>query len=174
MSVYRIGTHTPQIDSNAYVSEHAVIIGDVEVAAGASVWPGAVLRGDNAKIRIGRDTNVQDGAVIHADPGFPVEIGDGSSVGHLAMLHGCTVGEACLIGIQAVVLNGAIVPPNCLVGAGSLVPEGRIFEAGSLIVGTPGRMMRRLSVEALAGIRSNAIDYRDRGQSYLINLVRIT
>jgi carbonic anhydrase/acetyltransferase-like protein (isoleucine patch superfamily) len=173
MAIYQIGAHTPRIDPGAYISEHAVIIGDVEIAEGASVWPGAVLRGDNAKIRIGRNANVQDGAVIHADQSFPVDIGAGVSVGHLAMLHGCTVGANCLVGIQAVVLNGATIASDSLIGAGSLIAEGRVFEAGSLIVGSPGRVVRTLGAEAIVRIRANAIDYRDRARTFVTGLVRI-
>ncbi|MGF6904965.1 gamma carbonic anhydrase family protein [Paraburkholderia sp. GAS348] len=173
MAVYRIGSQRPLIHPGAYVSEEAVIIGDVEIEEGASVWPGAVIRGDNEKIIIRRDANVQDGAVIHGDPGFPVIIGEGVSIGHQAMLHGCTVGQNCLIGIQAVVLNGAMVGSNCLVGAGTLIGEGKSFPARSLIIGAPAKVLRELTDEVIAKLRANAIDYRERGMNYSKELERI-
>ncbi|NKJ50687.1 gamma carbonic anhydrase family protein [Burkholderia sp. SG-MS1] len=173
MANYRIRSRQPIVHPSAYVSEHAVIIGDVELEEGVSVWPGAVIRGDNEKIVIRRDVNVQDGAIIHADPGFPVTIGQGVSIGHQAMLHGCTIGENCLIGIQAVILNGARVGRNCLVGAGALLSEGKSFPERSLIIGTPARVSRELTDDVIAQLSANARDYRERGQSYRTELERV-
>lgn len=173
MAIYRIGSKRPAIDASAYVSEHAVVIGDVEIQAGASVWPGAVIRGDNEKIVIRRNANVQDGATIHADPGFPVIVGDGVSIGHHAVVHGCVNGDYSLIGIQAVVLNGATVGPNTLVGAAALLGEGRSYPGGSLIIGVPAKVVRELTDDAIAALKANALDYRLRGERYARELERI-
>ena len=173
MAGYRLGGRAPLVHADAYVSEHAVIIGDVEICEGASIWPGAIIRGDSAKILIGPNSNVQDGAVVHADPGLPTILGESVSVGHLAMVHGCTIGSHCLIGIHAVLLNGSIIGDNCLVGAGSIIPENREYEAGSLIVGTPGRVIRALSDEAIMAIAANAVHYKARGAHYKTSLERV-
>jgi carbonic anhydrase/acetyltransferase-like protein (isoleucine patch superfamily) len=139
----------------------------------ASVWPGAVVRGDNEPILIGDRTNIQEGAVLHADPGIPLTIGDDVSIGHQAMLHGCTVGNGSLIGIQAVILNNAIIGNDCLVGAGAIVTEGKTFPDRSLILGAPARMLRQLSEEQIAFIRANAEDYAKRQEIYKTDLERI-
>lgn len=173
MALYAIGPRRPCVHPRAYVSEHAVVIGDVDIAEGASVWPGAVLRGDNEKISIGRDVNVQDGAIVHADPGFPVTIEAGASIGHQAMLHGCFVGEHSLIGLQAVVLNGATVGARSLVGAAALLGERKSYPERSLIVGAPAKVVRELSDDVIAQLRANADDYRARAQMYSTELKRI-
>ena len=162
MATYRIGERAPRIDDSAFVAAEATLIGDVHLAAGASVWPGATLRGDNEPITIGAGSNIQEGAVLHADPGFPLTVHEQVSVGHQAMLHGCTVHEGTLVGIQAVILNGAVIGRNCLVGAGALVTEGKVFPDNSLIVGTPAKVVRTLSPEAIADMRSNAVDYAEK------------
>ncbi|CAM2162007.1 gamma-carbonic anhydrase [Paraburkholderia sacchari] len=173
MALYKIGTRRPVIHPEAYVSEHAVIIGDVEIGPGASIWPGAVIRGDNEKITIGRDANVQDGAVIHADPAYPVVVGHGVSIGHQATLHGCFVGEHSLIGLQSVLLNGVWVGPNSLIGAADLLGENKRFPDRSLIVGAPAKVVRELNDEAVERIRINANEYRERGQMYATQLERV-
>ncbi len=145
MAIYQFDDTVPQIASTAWVADTASVIGRVRMGEGASVWYGAVLRGDNDWITLGRDTNVQDGCVLHTDAGIPLTLGDRVTVGHQVMLHGCTVGEGSLIAIQAVVLNGARIGRNCIVGAGSLVTEGKEFPDGSLIVGSPARVARPLS-----------------------------
>ena len=134
----------PQIDPTAYIAPGAVIIGNVRIAAGASVWFNAVLRGDNEIIDIGENSNVQDGAVVHTDIGFPVKIEANVTVGHTVILHGCHLEEGCLIGMGATVLNGAVISKGSLVGAGALVTEGKTFEPGQLIVGSPARAIRTL------------------------------
>ncbi|CAL8480834.1 gamma carbonic anhydrase family protein [Caballeronia sp. S22] len=174
MPLYQLESRRPVIHPGAYVSEHAVIIGDVEIEDGASVWPGVVIRGDNEKILIRRDANVQDGAIIHADPGFPVSIGTAVSIGHQAMLHGCMVHENCLVGIQAIVLNGAVIAANSLVGAGALVGEGKSYAERSLIIGSPAKVIRELTDEVISTIAANAIDYRDRGKLYATKLQPVT
>ncbi len=162
MTVYRLGALAPSIAASAYVAPGATVIGDVRLGADASVWFGAVVRGDNASISIGAASNVQEGAVLHADPGFDLTIGERVTVGHQAMLHGCTIGNGSLIGIQAVVLNGAVIGRQCLVGAGAVVTEGKSFPDRSLVLGAPGKAVRQLSDEDVAGLEAAAASYVER------------
>jgi carbonic anhydrase/acetyltransferase-like protein (isoleucine patch superfamily) len=150
MAIYQLDDVVPQIAATAWVAPSATVIGRVVMEEGASVWYGAVLRGDNDLIHIGRNSNVQDGSVLHTDSGMPLTLGDNVTVGHQVMLHGCTVGEGTLIGIHAVVLNGAKIGRRCIVGAGALVTEGKEFPDGSLIVGSPARMVRALDADQIA------------------------
>ena len=173
MAIYRLGSKVPQVPPSAYVAPEAVLIGEVIVGEDANIWPGAVIRADNVAIRIGRATNVQEGAVLHSDPGVPLVVGDEVSIGHQAMLHGCTVGDGSLIGIQAVVMNGAVVARECLVGAGALVAEGKAFNDRSLILGSPARMLRTLTDEEVAGLRFNAEDYVRRAATYKREMERV-
>jgi carbonic anhydrase/acetyltransferase-like protein (isoleucine patch superfamily) len=173
MAIYRLGSKVPQVPASAYVAPEAVIIGDVVLGEDANVWPGAVIRGDNVRITIGRATNVQEGAVLHSDPGIALVVGDEVSIGHQAMLHGCTVGDGSLIGIQAVVMNNAVVARECLVGAGALVAEGKTFNDRALILGSPARMLRTLTDEEVAGLRFNAEDYVRRARMYRQDMERI-
>ncbi|HZZ91724.1 MAG TPA: gamma carbonic anhydrase family protein [Usitatibacter sp.] len=173
MAIYRLGSKIPQVPPSAYVASEAVVIGEVFLGEDASLWPGAVIRGDNVAIRIGRGTNVQEGAVLHSDPGVPLVVGDDVSIGHQAMLHGCTVGDGSLIGIQAVVMNGAVIGRQCLVGAGTLVAEGKAFNDRALILGSPARMLRTLTDEEVAGLLFNAEDYVRRQRLYKLGLERI-
>ena len=173
MALYEYDGQRPDVDDTAYVHEQATLIGRVTLAAGASVWPQAVLRADNEPIHIGTGSNVQDGAVLHTDPGFPLEVGEGVTIGHQAMLHGCHVGENSLIGIQAVVLNGAKIGKNCLVGAGALVTEGKEFPDNSLILGSPARVVKTLNEEAIAALRANALSYTGKAREYPGKLKRI-
>jgi carbonic anhydrase/acetyltransferase-like protein (isoleucine patch superfamily) len=174
MAIYRLGEHSPQIHPDAYVADSATVIGQVTLAASASVWFGAVIRGDNEPIRIGARSNVQDGAVLHTDPGFPMVVEDGVSIGHQAMLHGCTIGAGSLIGIQAVVLNGAVIGRECLVGAGAVVTERKTFPDRSLIVGAPAKVLRTLTDEDVARLLSkSAASYSERIERYRSNLQRI-
>ena len=165
MTIYRLEDQRPDIPTSAYVADNATVIGKVRLGENASVWFGATLRGDNELISIGADTNIQEGAVLHTDMGFPLSVGARVTVGHQAMLHGCTVGDEALIGIQAVVLNGAVIGPRCLVGAGALVTEGKQFEEGSLIVGAPARILRPLTALELRTLQESAADYVRR-QAY--------
>jgi carbonic anhydrase/acetyltransferase-like protein (isoleucine patch superfamily) len=153
-----------------WVAPNATVIGNVEIEEDASIWWNAVLRGDLDKIHIGKGCNIQDGAVLHADPGFPLTLGENATVGHLAMVHGCTVGAGALIGIGAVVLNGAVIGEQCLVGAGALVPEGKVYPPRSLILGSPGRVARSLGEEDLARLRKTAKGYQDRWKRYAAGL----
>ena len=150
MAIYELDGKTPQLGEGAWVAESAQVIGPVELGPGASVWFGVVIRGDNDLIRIGRNSNVQDLACLHSDDGVPLTIGENVTIGHQAMLHGCTVGDGSLIGIQAVVLNKAKIGRNCIVGAGSVVTEGKEFPDNSLILGSPAKVVRTLEAGSAA------------------------
>ena len=170
MTIYRIGGKAPRIDPTAFVAKEATVIGDVSLGAQGSVWPGAVVRGDNEPIRLGDRVNVQEGAVLHNDPGFALDVGAGVTIGHQAMLHGCTIGEGTLIGIQAVVLNGAVIGRQCLVGAGAIVTERKEFPDRSLILGAPAKVVRTLTDEDVARLAENADVYARKAATYLNEL----
>ena len=143
--IYRLDEAAPQIGEGVYVAPSAILIGDVRLAAGASIWFGAVLRGDNESLTIGARSNVQDNAVLHADPGFPLVLEEDVTVGHLAMLHGCRIGAGSLVGIGAVILNGAVIGRNCLISAKALIPEGKIIPDNSVVRGMPGQVVGEVS-----------------------------
>ncbi len=170
MSVYRLGEHAPQVAASAYVAPSAAVVGKVVLAERASVWFNATLRGDNEMISIGAGSNVQDSAVLHTDPGFPLSVGAEASVGHQAMIHGCTIGAGTLIGIQAIVLNGAVIGRGCLVGAGALITEGKVFADGSLICGAPAKLVRELSAQERENLLEVAANYAARGAYYRSHL----
>ncbi|GAA4337031.1 gamma carbonic anhydrase family protein [Pigmentiphaga soli] len=159
MAIYQLDDLVPTIPDSAYVAETATVIGRVVLGEDASVWHGAAIRGDNEEIRLGRGSNVQENAVLHTDRGFPLRIGDGVTVGHQAMLHGCTIGDGSLVGIQAVVLNGAVIGRESLVGAGAVVTEGKTFPDRSLILGAPARVARQLTDDDVARLRQSAEGY---------------
>ena len=159
MSVYQLDSYVPEIADSAWVADNAQVMGDVHMAADSSVWFSSVVRGDSATIRFGEGTNIQDGSVLHADVGVPLTIGKHVTVGHMVQLHGCTIGDESLIGIGAVVLNGAKIGNNCLVGAGSLVTEGKEFPDGSMILGSPAKVVRQLTPEQIEGLRRSAQHY---------------
>jgi carbonic anhydrase/acetyltransferase-like protein (isoleucine patch superfamily) len=173
MAIYSIDGHAPRIATDAYVVDNATVIGRVTLDAGASVWFNATLRGDGDDIVIGAGSNVQDGAVLHVDPGFPLTVGHGVSVGHQAMLHGCTIGNGSLIAIKAVVLNGAVIAEQCLVGAGAIVTEGKTFPPRSLILGAPARVVRELTDRDLQMLKRAAESYVARSALYRASLRRI-
>jgi len=173
MAVYRLGDLAPQIADSAFVAPESTLIGNVVLGERASVWPGAVLRGDNEPIVVGDATSVQEGAVLHTDPGCPLTVGPRVTVGHQAMLHGCTVGEGSLIGIQAVVMNRAVIGRHCLVGAGAVVTEGKVFPDRSLILGAPAKVVRELGDEDVARLEQSAEIYVRRSALYREQLVRI-
>ena len=173
MPIYQFGEDKPTIPDSAYVAAEATVIGKVTLGENVSIWPGAVLRGDNDSITIGNGSNVQDNAVLHADPGFPLNIGANVTIGHQAMLHGCTIGAGALIGIQAVIMNGAVIGKDCLVGAGALVPEGKVFPDRKLIVGAPAKVVRDLSDEDIAKMHRAAPGYVKRQQMYKAKLKRL-
>lgn len=153
--------HAPQLGPGAFVHDAAEVIGRVSLGARASVWPRAVIRGDTEDVSVGEESNIQDGAVLHADPGFPCALGARVSVGHLACVHGCTVEDEALIGIGAVVLNGARIGAGSIVGAGAVVAEGVQVPPGSLVLGVPGRVARPVTPEQRAGLRETAAHYVD-------------
>ncbi len=173
MTIYRLGDAVPQIDPSAWVADSATVIGNVTLGAGVSIWFGAVLRGDNEPMVIGARSNVQENAVLHTDPGRPLTLGEDVTVGHQAMLHGCTVGDGSLIGIQAVLLNGATVGPGSIVGACALLTEDKVFAPGSLIVGAPASVKRALDVDQIDGLKATAAGYVERALQYRNSLVRV-
>jgi carbonic anhydrase/acetyltransferase-like protein (isoleucine patch superfamily) len=173
MAVYELDGKQPRLAARAWVADSAQVIGDVELGEGASVWFGAVLRGDTEALRIGRNTNIQDLSVLHADVGCPLTLGEGVTVGHQVMLHGCTVGDNSLIGIQAVILNRARIGRNSIVGAGSVVTEGKEFPDNSLILGSPAKVVRTLDEAAIEKLRLSAAHYAENAERFSRGLSRI-
>ncbi|GIZ53547.1 gamma carbonic anhydrase family protein [Noviherbaspirillum aridicola] len=173
MAIYQLGEHAPDIDASAYIADDANVIGKVRIEANASIWFGVTIRGDNDLITIGENSNVQEGTVMHTDPGKPLTVGRDVTVGHQAMLHGCHIGDGSLIGIQAVVLNGAKIGRNCLVGAGALVTEGKEFPDNSLIIGSPARAVRTLGEDDIARMQAGTASYVARGRLFKQGLKRI-
>ena len=173
MAIYQLDNIAPSIASSAWVAESAQVIGDVTLGESCSVWFGVVVRGDTESITVGKGSNIQDGSVLHADPGMPLVIGEGVTVGHQVMLHGCTIGDNTLIGIQAVVLNGAKIGKNSLVGAGSLVTEGKEFPDGSMIFGSPAKAVRELTLEQIDGLKITARHYVDNASRYKVGLKKL-
>lgn len=173
MAIYELDGIAPRIDESAWVADSAQVMGNVELAEGASIWFGAIVRGDTEEIRIGRNSNIQDGSVLHTDHEKPLSIGDDVTVGHKVMLHGCTIGDGSLIGIGAVVLNGAKIGKGCLVGAGSLVTEGKEFPDGSMIVGSPARVVKQLTPEQLGHLRLSAQHYVENARRFKTGLKKI-
>ena len=171
--LYALGELKPTLEEGAWTAPSADLIGDVRLGKRASVWFGAVIRADNTPILIGQESNIQDGAVGHSDPDAPLVIGDRVTVGHQAILHGCMIGDGCLIGMGARVLNGVVLGTNCLVGAGALVTEGKIFEPGMLIVGTPARAIRALNEQQIALLAMSAAHYADKAAAYAAQLKEI-
>ena len=166
MSLYELNGVAPQLGDGAWAAPSADLIGDVRLGARASVWFGAVIRADNTPIVIGEDSNIQDGAVCHSDPHAPLTISRGVTVGHQAILHGCTVADGALIGMGARVLNGAFIGEGCIVGAGALVPEGKTYEAGHLLVGVPARIVRAVSDEERQMLAASATHYAEKAALY--------
>jgi carbonic anhydrase/acetyltransferase-like protein (isoleucine patch superfamily) len=173
MAIFKIGTHTPDVDASAYVTDSASVIGNVHLAANTSIWFGAALRGDNELISIGEGSNVQECAVLHTDIGYPLVVGKNVTIGHQAMLHGCTVGDGSLIDIQAVVLDGAVIGKNCLVAAGALVTSGKEFPDNSLIMGSPAKAVRELTQEQINDIQRGVTTYIERAAYFKQQLKRI-
>jgi len=173
MALYEIDGISPTVADSAWVADSAEVMGDVVLGEEVGVWFGVVIRGDTSAIRVGALTNLQDLSVLHSDVGQPLTIGSGVTIGHKAMLHGCTIGDDSLIGIGAVVLNGARIGKGCLVGAGALVTEGKEFPDGSMIIGSPARAVRNLSPEELAGLRASADHYVANARRFCAGLHRI-
>jgi carbonic anhydrase/acetyltransferase-like protein (isoleucine patch superfamily) len=173
MALYRLREHAPQVPASAYVAAEASLIGQVTLGERASVWFGATARGDNEPITIGTESNIQEGAVLHADPGYPLKIGANVTVGHQVMLHGCTIGDGSLIGIQAVVMNGAVIGKHCLVGAGAIVTERKTFPDRTLIIGTPAKALRELTDAEVANLVHASAAYVARGALFRDELERV-
>jgi len=173
MPIYRLDDEIPRVASSAWVADSAQVIGQVELQEEASIWFGAILRGDTEWLVVGRRSNIQDGSVVHADQGFPTTLGEGVTIGHQVMLHGCTIGDHSLIGIQSVVLNGAKIGRHCLVGAGALVTEGKEFPDGSVIMGRPGKVVRTLTDEQRRGLEDIATHYVQNARRFRAGLVRL-
>lgn len=164
--IYALDGQAPEIHPTAWIAPGAQLIGKVRVKAGASVWFGAVIRGDNEWIEIGEDSNIQESAVLHTDMGFPLTIGARCTIGHQALLHGCSIGDECLIGMTAAVMNGAIIADGSLVGAGALVTEGKSFAPRSLLMGSPAKHIRDLDDAAVAKITASALRYRENAARF--------
>ncbi len=173
MALYELDGKSPRLGTDAWVADNAQVVGDVELGDNASVWFGAVIRGDNETIRIGRNTNVQDLSVLHSDHGKPLTIGDNVTLGHQVMVHGCTIGDNSLIGIGAIVLNGARIGRNCIVGAGSVVTEGKEFPDNSLIIGSPAKVVRTLDDAAAARLAASAEGYVANSRRFARGLKKV-
>ncbi|CAN5290734.1 gamma carbonic anhydrase family protein [soil metagenome] len=161
MTIYALGDRSPQLppEGEYWVAPNAVVLGDVILKRGASVWFGAILRGDTDTLTVGENSNIQDGSVLHADAGVPLVIGRNVTVGHKVMLHGCTIGDNTLIGIGAVVLNGAVIGNNCLIGAGALITENKVIPDGSMVMGQPGKVVKMLEPGQIAALEMSAEHY---------------
>ena len=170
MPLYAIADKTPQLSGSHWIAPNATVIGDVRLGANVSIWWNAVLRGDNDPIVIGDGSNIQDGAVLHTDEGVPMNIGKNVTVGHMVMLHGCTVGDNSLIGIGSVILNRAVIGKNSIVGANTLIPEGKVYPDGVLIVGSPGKVVRELTPEQIERLTQSAAHYVANAKRYATEL----
>jgi carbonic anhydrase/acetyltransferase-like protein (isoleucine patch superfamily) len=174
MALYSLADKTPLLEGEGhFIAPTAAVIGDVVLKSHSSVWFNAVVRADNDQIHIGQGSNVQDGAVLHADPGFPVFIGHGVTVGHQAMLHGCSIGDGALIGIQAVILNGAVIGDGALIGAKALVTENMHIPAGALVLGAPAKVVKILSAERMAALGKNASNYINNAERFNESLGKV-
>ncbi|HJN53097.1 MAG: gamma carbonic anhydrase family protein [Pseudomonadales bacterium] len=171
--IYDLGVDTVEIrGDDHFIADNATIVGSVILENNTSVWFSAVIRGDNDLITVGENSNVQDGAVLHADAGNPLTMGNGVIVGHQAMLHGCTIGDGTLIGIQAVILEGAKIGKRCLIAANALIPEGREIPDNSLVIGSPGKVVREVTEEQLEDMQRRAVEYVEKIQRYNSELVK--
>ena len=170
--LYDLDGDCPEIDADAWVAPGCHLIGKVTLAEKASVWFGTTMRGDNERITVGAGSNVQENCVLHTDMGFPLTIGSNCTVGHKAMLHGCTIGNNSLIGMGATVLNGAVIGENCLIGAGALITEGKVIPDGSLVMGI-GKIVRELDAQAIQGLTASALHYQENAARYRAGLKEI-
>ncbi|MCK9382092.1 MAG: gamma carbonic anhydrase family protein [Sulfuritalea sp.] len=165
MTIYSLGDRKPSLGRDVWIAPNATVIGDVRLGDNASIWWNAVLRGDNDTITIGANSNIQDGSVLHVDEGVPLTLGANVTVGHLVMLHGCTIGDESLIGIKTVILNNAVIGRHCIIGANSLIPEGKVIPERSLVMGSPGKVVRQLTDDEVARLH-------DAAQGYVANALR--
>jgi carbonic anhydrase/acetyltransferase-like protein (isoleucine patch superfamily) len=171
--IYELDGIAPTIHEDTWVAPDANLIGDVVLEEGASVWFGCTLRGDNERLTIGKGTNVQENCVFHTDMGFPLTLGENVTIGHKAMLHGCTVGDGSLIGMGATVLNGATIGKGCLIGAGALVTEGKVIPDGTMVLGSPGKVVRELDEATKQGLIASALHYQDNMRRFRSGLKAI-
>ncbi|HTG38335.1 gamma carbonic anhydrase family protein [Sphingomonas sp.] len=173
MPLYAIDGRQPQVPDDSWVAPSADLIGDVRLGTQVGIWFGAVIRADNTPIVLGDRTNVQEGCMLHSDPDVPLTVGADCTIGHHAILHGCTIGDRVLVGMGATVLNNAVIGDDCLIGAGALVTEGKTFPPGSLIVGAPAKVVRELSTEAIAALKASAAGYAARQAHFKAKLTRV-
>ena len=166
MSIYSLGELSPKIDPDSWIAPNATVIGEVEIAKGASIWWSCTLRGDTDLLSVGENSNIQDNSVLHTDPGIPLVVGKNVTVGHRVILHGCTVGDNSLIGMGSTLLNGAVIGKNCLIGANTLIPEGKVIPDRSLVVGAPGRIVRQLTDEEINRMARGNEHYVENWQRY--------
>lgn len=171
--IYSLGSQKPQIGQHCFIAPDAAVIGQVVTGSDVSIWFNAVLRGDNALIFIGEGTNIQDGAVLHVDPGIPIDIGQGVTIGHKAMVHGCEIGDGSLVGMNAVVLNNAVIGKHCLIGANALVTEKMVVPDGSLVLGSPGKVIKPIGAAAKEIMAQGARSYVEKIDVYLSGLQAI-
>lgn len=174
MAVYALGDLTPQLADDVYIADNASVIGNVIMHEGSSVWFGAVVRGDNEPIVIGKRSNVQDNSVLHSDPGSPLRIGEGVTLGHKVMVHGCTIGDNSLVGIGATILNGAKIGKNCIIGAHALITEGKVIPDGSMVVGSPGKIVKELTDQHILMLRGGAEVYVQNSKRFNAELKKIS
>lgn len=173
MALYAINGNVPQVPETSWAAPSADLIGEVRLGTEVGIWFGTVIRADNTPIIVGDRTNVQEGCLLHSDPGVPLAIGVDCTIGHHAILHGCTIGDRVLVGMGATVLNNAVIGDDCLVGAGALVTEGKTFPSGSLIVGAPAKVVRELPPETIAALKASAAEYAARQAHFRVNLERV-
>lgn len=173
MPIYSLADIRPSLASNVWVANNATIIGDIRIAENSSIWWNAVLRGDNGPIIIGANSNIQDGSVLHTDEGVPFNVGANVTVGHLVTLHGCTVGDGSLIGIGSIILNRAVIGKSCLIGAHSLIPEGKVIPDRSLVMGSPGKVVREVTDEEAQRLLLSAAHYVTNAQRYAARLQEV-
>lgn len=174
MPIFSLGDRHPRLHGDCWIADSATIIGSVAVEANASIWFNCVLRGDNDLISIGENTNIQDGSVLHTDAGIQLNVGANVTVGHKVMLHGCTIGEGSLIGIGSIILNRAVIGRNCLIGANTLIPEGRTIPDRSLVMGSPGAVVRQLTDEQVERLLASARHYVDNARRYRRDLAAVS
>jgi carbonic anhydrase/acetyltransferase-like protein (isoleucine patch superfamily) len=173
MPLYEIDGQRPSVPANSWVAPSAELVGDVRLGEQVGIWFGAVIRADNTPIALGEGTNIQEGAMLHSDPGSPLTVGANCTIGHHAILHGCTIGDRVLVGMGATVLNDAVIGEDCLIGAGALVTEGKSFPPGSLIIGAPAKAVKELPAEMIEGIKRSAAGYAERQARFAANLKRV-
>ena len=172
MTLYSLDGVSPQISDDSWIAPDASVIGKIVIQEGASVWFGATLRGDNEEIVIGKGSNVQENSIIHTDMGYPLTVGEGCTIGHKALLRGCTIGDNTLIGMGAVILNGAKIGKNCLIGANALITENKVIPDGSLVMGSPGKVVRELDEQGIQGLRASALNYQQNMRRFRAGLAQ--